>query len=259
MTDNSNLPDHANRMQDLLNGIANIANSIADAGGVASGLPFIGINGDGLWSYGQERIIVEEGSEWALDIRTLMHGYIAWPPAGAKERKPLGERMVSANAPLPRLADLPDVGVPYTMQFGVELKCVSGEDDGTVALYKNGSYGAKAMIKQLVLDVRKQAQVDQTRLCPVVELQIRSYLHPDWKKTFHNPILKMVRWIGEDDYDGHGIVPVEPEQPPRAAVQAEPPKPEPRAAARGNGRQPEAAAPEPQPQTARRRPGRATA
>jgi hypothetical protein len=258
---NANLPDHDRRMQDLLGGIANIANTIAEAGGVASGLPFIGINTSGVWAYGQDRTEVEIGSQWAVDVRTLQHGYIAWPPNTAKERKPLGERMVPANSDLPALSSLPDVGAPYQLQFAFELRCMSGEDEGTVALYKNGSYGAKVLVQSLVEDMRKQWRADQARLCPVVRLQIRSYEHPEWRKTIYNPVLQIVKWISYEDYDLYSdLAEVKVEE--TAAVEATTPAAvetqAPRAAATGRGRvaQPAAKTPEPAPAPgpARRRP-----
>jgi hypothetical protein len=204
---NINLPDHARRMQDLLGGINNIARSVEEAGGVASQFPFIGINGDGHWAFGQERTAVEAGSLWAVDIRTWRHGYIAWPPATNKERKPLGEKMVPANMALPDITLLPDVGVPYQLQFSFELLCLTGEDTGTKALYKNGSYGAKVVVQSLVEEVRKQARLDPVRLCPVTELAIRSYFHQEWKKTIYNPVLAIQKWISFEELDGESPPP----------------------------------------------------
>jgi hypothetical protein len=260
---NANLPDHARRMQDLLGGVANIANTIADAGGVSTGLPFMGINQQGFWSYGQDRTEVEPGSRWAIDVRTLQHGYIAWPDQKAKERKPLGEKMVPANSPLPDLATLPNVGQPYQVQFAFQLMCMSGEDKAAQALFKNGSYGAKAAIQSLVEELRKQARVNINLMCPVIELQVRSYFHPDWKRDIYNPVFAIKKWITFEDYDalaqGPAIVQAEPE--PAAAPAPVQPEPEPaaapapKAAARGNGRR-AAPAPEPAPANppARRRP-----
>jgi len=243
---NANLPDHARRMQDLLGGVANIANSIQDAGGVASGLDFIGVNGDGKWSFGQQRTEVETGSFWAIDIRTLQHGYIAWPPAGQKDRKPLGERMVPANSALPALSSLPDVGVPYQLQFGFEITCLSGEDVGQTMQYKNGSRGAKVMIQDLVNEVRKQARLDPEKLSPVVTLEIRDYFHPEWRKTIYEPVAKIHRWISYEEYD----TAIETTVGTAAATEPDPepeaPKPQPRVAGRGNGRP----APQPEPEVA---------
>jgi len=246
-TTRTQLPDAAGRIADLLGGLNNVQNSIQEAGGVASAFPFIGINGDGIWAYGQERTEVEEHSLWAVDIRSWQHGYIAWPPNTSKDRKPLAERMVPASSPLPALASLPAVPVEYQLQFSFELLCMSGEDSGVMALYKNGSYGAKVIVQNLVEEVRKQAKVDATRLCPVVELQIRSYFHQEWKKTIYNPVLQIHKWISFEEYDGFEKVGGGSTAPAiEAPAPVAEPAPAPRAAARGNGR-PAAPAPAPEP------------
>ena len=252
-----NLPDSELRRQELLGGLANISHSIDEAGGVASGLPFIGISSEGIWCYGQDRTDVQPGSHWAVDVRSLKHGFIAWPPATVKERKPLGERMVPASMPLPRQTELPDVGAPYQLQFSFELLCMDGEDAGVMALYKNGSYGAKVIVQTLVEEIRKQAKRDQTKLCPVVKLEIRSYVHKEWKKTIYNPVLEITRWITFEDYDSSA----EPQQPAAVAPPQPAPQPQPVRRRQAAAPQPEPPPPPPPPQptplpTGRRRPVR---
>ncbi len=252
-THRDQLPDHENRIADLLGGMANIANSIAEAGGVAGMFPFIGINNDGIWAFGPDRIEVEQNSHWAIDIRTWQHGYIAWPPADAKERKPLGERMVPASSALPVMTSLPDVGAKWQLQFAFELLCLTGADTGVMALYKNGSYGAKVLVQNMVDEVRKQARLDPTKLCPVVILDIRSYVHKEWKKTIYNPVLQIQKWISFEEFDNiEKLVPVEETAPAPAAEPARGRPAEPVAAARGNGRRTAVQTPIPTP----RRPGR---
>ena len=216
----SNLPDAAGRMQDLLAGMANINESIAEAGGIASSLPFIGINNDGVWAYGQERTSVEEGSHWAIDVRSLQHGYIAWPDQKSKDRKPLGERMVPANMPKPLQSSLPDVGQPYQLQFAFQMTCVSGEDQGVLAIYKNGSYGAKVLVQSLLDEVRKQARVNQDALCPVVVLDMRSYFHQEWKRNINNPVFQIQKWISFEEYDAFIGEPAAAEPQPEPEVKA---------------------------------------
>jgi hypothetical protein len=227
------LPDAEGRIAELIGGMTNIQNSILEAGGVASAFPFIGINNAGVWAYGQDRIEANPDSLWAIDIRSWKHGYIAWPGQNAKERKPLGERMVPASAPLPAITSLPDVGQPYQLQFSFELRCLAGQDEGVVALYKNGSYGAKVLVQDLVEKVKAQAKADPANLCPVVVLDIRSYFHTEWKKDIYNPVLKIQKWISFEDYDAEGEVEAEAEAAParRAPARAAP-----EVAARGNGR-----------------------
>lgn len=250
--DKPQLPDAAGRIDDLLSGLVNIRHSIEEAGGVSTGLPFLSINNAGLWGFGQDRIEVEAGSLWAVDVRTLKHGYIAWPGQQAKERKPLGERMVPASQPLPVLATLPDVGQPYQLQFSFELLCMSGQDEGTAVLYKNGSYGARVAVQELVAKVGAQARNDQSKLCPVVTLEIRSYFHTEWKKDIYNPILQIQKWMSFADFDTFNGLDANATALPK-------PKAEPEVAARGNGRR----TPEPKSKAkpvpvATRRPGRRT-
>ncbi len=276
-TSKPQLPDAEGRISDLMIGLTNIRNTIQGTGGVAAGLPFLSINAAGLWGFGQDRIEVEANSLWAIDVRTWKQGYIAWPGQGAKERKPLGERMVPASAPMPDITTLPNVGQPYQVQFSFELLCMSGQDAGTKVLYKNGSYGCKVAVQDLVEKVNAQALVDQTKLCPVVMLEIRSYYHTEWKKDFYNPILKIQKWIAFEDYDAFAGVPTPESEAAAEAVEDDVdadielqrmstkladadiasrtrPRPEPEVAARGTGRRAPAPAPKPVP----RRPGQRT-
>lgn len=236
------LPDAEGRISDLMAGLINIRNTIQETGGVATGMPFLSINADGVWGFGQDRIEVEADSQWAIDVRTWKHGYIAWPGQNAKERKPLGERMVPVSLPKPDINTLPDVGEPYAVQFSFELLCMSGQDAGTKVLYKNGSYGTKLAVADLVEKVEKQSLIDATKLCPVVALKIRAYFHPQYKRDVYNPILAVQKWITFEDFDNFEALEV-------VEAEAPAPAPEPQVAARGSGRR----GPEPRP--ANRRPG----
>jgi hypothetical protein len=104
--------------------------------------------------------------------------------------------------------------------------------------------------------VRKQAKIDQTKLCPVVELKIREYLHPEWKKMVYNPILDIQHWIDFDEYDNFDKVGGQPlnaiEETPVEEAPAPTPAPRPAASPTPTARA--AAAPAPQPVAGRRRP-----
>jgi hypothetical protein len=78
----------------------------------------------GHWVFGAEQEEVENGSRWAVNPLSFVHGYIAWGKGEA-----LGEMMAPITDPLP------EVGVPpsgaergWEMQLGFSLKCISGED-----------------------------------------------------------------------------------------------------------------------------------
>jgi len=124
-------------------------------------------------------------------------------------------------------------------------------------------------MQDLVAKVRAQAQIDASRLCPVVVLAIREYEHKEWKKTIYNPVLQIQKWISFEEFDDFERV-AAPQPAPATPTQTEElsaPVPEPEVAARGNGRrttaapqpapqQPAAEASRPIPMPAGRRPGR---
>lgn len=144
----------------------------------------------GHWVFGAEQEEVENGSRWAVNPLSFVHGYIAWGKGEA-----LGEMMAPITDPLP------EVGVPpsgadrgWEMQLGFSLKCISGEDAGMEARYSTTSVGGKRAVQQLGLAIATQVERAPDRPVPVITLGKDSYQHKSYGRVF-TPVFEVQEWV----------------------------------------------------------------
>mgnify|MGYP001546220440 FL=1 len=175
--------------------------------GAYNGSPILRMNRSGYWTYGPEAIEVEEGSEWAVNSLSLKHGWISW-----SDGKPAGEFMVSMGKPVPPNEDIGHPpGEPWTKQFSVEMKCVSGEDEGEQVVFKGNSIGVADAFGALVPSIVDKMQAGDPAYIPVVTLENESYQHKTYGKIY-KPVLAVKRWV---TLDGDEQGKIEEEQPKR--------------------------------------------
>lgn len=146
---------------------------------------------DGTWLYGQEETVVEVKSRWAINPLSMFHGYIAW-----HEAKVEGEHRQPINRPLIGTHELTPVKAQkgWETQYGFDLVCTEGEDEGTLLEYKTSSHGGKKAFGDLVTAMNVQGAVDLDLLVPIVELTSDSYPNKKWKRDVWNPVFKIVEW-----------------------------------------------------------------
>lgn len=159
--------------------------------------------GTGDWIYGQEDTLVEADSQWAVNPNSLQWGYIAWDPNQQVE----GEQMVPITRPLPdknalRVKGAAD-GQPtgpngWQYQQAVNLVCISGEDAGVQAQYKQSSVGSQKLFKTIVDGVSSQMAKGSDAIVPIVVMKSDSYKHKKWGKIV-NPIWEVIEWRTMDD------------------------------------------------------------
>lgn len=232
--------------EDLETGLKNVQSSIHGSSG---GMPFLRLLKSGVFVYGAENIEVEEGSEWAINPYSIMHGFACWAPGEL-----LDERMVPFTQQPPNKAELPDLGQSWDQQIAMQLACVSGEDTGTNVLYKGTSTGLRNASKDLINEIIAQLQTDKEHIVPIVELESDSYRHKEFGQIFY-PILRIVRWTSIDgEAAPEGTITDESDSEPEPEAQADP-EPKPR---RRRGKTSKAAAPEPEGGTNKRRRRRAS-
>lgn len=158
---------------------------------------FIKMRKDGVWQYGADEIIVEEGSQWALHPNTFMEGFIAW-----NNNEVQGEEMKSMldGAPL-LVSDLPQVsGDGWNKQLSVLMVCISGGDEGTQVLLKTSSAGGKKELGRVIGEVIAQLAVSPEEYMPIVELGSDSYKHKKYGMIY-TPELEILDWFKLDDVD----------------------------------------------------------
>lgn len=147
----------------------------------------------GHWVFGADQTEVEDGSLWAVNPFSFVHGYIAWG-----EGEVLGEKMTSVTQPLPEV-DAPPPGAKrgWETQIGFSLKCISGEDEGMEARYSTTSVGGKRAVQALAVAIAAQVEKDQANPVPVVVLAKDHYQHKAYGRVY-TPVFEVKKWIGMD-------------------------------------------------------------
>src|SRR6516164_8118878 len=136
-------------------GLKTILGGIDRSAALQSGRPMLQFKSreDGTWRYGIKGNEVEEGSQWAINVLTFMHGYICFGP----DNKVIGERMVPSREPKPDFASLPNLGARWQDQTTVDVKCCTGTDAGVEATLKMTSDGGGKFMANLVVAIDNRA------------------------------------------------------------------------------------------------------
>ena len=158
-----------------------------------AGVAIIKMDKGGHWVFGAEQTEVEEGSTWAVNPLSFVHGFIAWG-----DGEVLAEKMVSIANPLPDLDEAPPGAKKgWESQVGMSLKCVSGEDKGLEARYTVTSVGGKRAVQTLAVALADQVEKDQSKPVAIVRLKKDSYQHKSYGKIY-TPVFEIVEWMSMD-------------------------------------------------------------
>jgi hypothetical protein len=178
-----------------------------------SGMVILKMDKTGHWVFGADQTEIEDGSKWAVNPFSFVHGFIAWG-----DGEVLGEKMVSVSDPLPELDSAPPGAKKgWETQVGMSLKCISGEDEGMEARFTTTSVGGKRAVQTLAVAIAAQVDADQAKPVPVVELDTEHYQHKSYGRIY-TPVFKVLEWVS--------INGDETAKEPPAAVEA-PKQPEP--------------------------------
>jgi hypothetical protein len=147
----------------------------------------------GHWVFGADQTEIEEGSTWAVNPLSFVHGFIAWGDGDV-----LGEKMVSIANPLPELDEAPTGAKKgWESQVGMSMKCVSGDDKGLEARYTVTSVGGKRAVQTLAVALADQVDKDQTKPVAIVRLKKDHYQHKSYGKIY-TPVFEIVEWMSMD-------------------------------------------------------------
>lgn len=158
-----------------------------------SGIVILKMDKTGHWVFGADQTEIEDGSTWAVNPFSFVHGYIAWG-----DGEVLGEKMVPVTQPLPELdAAPPSAKKGWESQVGMSLKCLTGDDQGMEARYTTTSVGGKRSVQTLAVAIAAQVEKDQSKPVPVVRLKKDHYTHKSYGKIF-TPVFEIVEWASMD-------------------------------------------------------------
>lgn len=147
----------------------------------------------GDWVYGADQTEVDDGTTWAVNPFSFVHGFIAWG-----DGEVLGEKMVSVSQPLPEM-DAAPAGAKkgWETQVGMSLKCISGPDNGLEVRYSVTSVGGKRAVQALAVAIAQQVENDQSKPVPVVVLKRDHYTHKSYGKIY-TPVFEVQEWMSMD-------------------------------------------------------------
>jgi hypothetical protein len=147
----------------------------------------------GHWVYGANQTEVEDGTTWAVNPMSFVHGFIAWG-----EGEVLAETMVPVTEPRPEVGVAPpDAKKGWEVQVGMGLKCLNGQDKDLEVRYTVTSVGGKRAVQQLGVAIAAQVEADQSKPVPVVRLKKDHYQHKSYGKIY-TPVFEIVEWISMD-------------------------------------------------------------
>jgi len=156
----------------------------------------------GDWVFGADQTEVDEGTLWAVNPFSFVHGYIAWG-----DGEVLGEKMVSVSHPLPEMESAP-AGAKrgWETQVGMSLKCITGPDNGLEVRYSVTSVGGKRAVQGLAVAIAQQVESDQSKPVPVVTLKRDHYTHKSYGKIY-TPVFEVQEWMSMDGGKAEGDEP----------------------------------------------------
>jgi hypothetical protein len=159
-----------------------------------SGTVIIKMDKTGHWVFGADATEIEEGSLWAVNPFSFVHGYIAWGNGEV-----LGEKLVSLREPLPELDPAPAGATRgWEFQLGMMMVCTNGEDKGMQARYTTTSVGGKKALEQLAaVAIADQVDKDPTKPVALLTLKSEHYQHKKYGKVI-TPVFEITDWVSMD-------------------------------------------------------------
>ena len=159
----------------------------------AGGTVILKMDKTGHWVFGADQTEVEDGSLWAANPFSFVHGYIAWGKGEV-----LAEKLVPVSEPLPQLDPAPSGAERgWEMQVGMMLVCTNGEDKDMQARFTATSVGGKRAVQALAVAIADQVDKDQNKPVPLLSLSSEHYQHKTYGRIY-TPIFDIADWVSMD-------------------------------------------------------------
>jgi hypothetical protein len=181
----------------------NLVNAMAamNSGGTNSMLVLNLPSKTGKWTIGRDQEAVPAGARVVMDPASIQMGFVAW--YGGKSIASAMESIMSGRVAEPPVVDNEGEPLPTgTDPKGEPLCKVSPQYQVTVtlegsgglkAIIRGGSVGFKFALEDVLQKIVLRARAGETRLSPVVELAVGSYVNAYGKQ--YPPKFNVVNWM----------------------------------------------------------------
>jgi hypothetical protein len=185
----------AEAVNELLGGILDSRSSTV----IAGGRPLMRLLKSGVWVFGQQDEPVQLGSEWAINPKSIQHGWSCWTnnPDPKVKNELLGEHMAPIRERKPLMPE-PVRGNEWKEQRSFDMMCVLGDDEGVEVLYKTSSVGGMRGVDNLLAALIGQLRINPAFPVAIVQLGSTPYDHAKFGQIF-NPIFTVVDWATMGD------------------------------------------------------------
>jgi hypothetical protein len=164
---------------------------------VSGGKPFLRLV-HGQLVFGTANEPIQAGSDWAINPHSISHGWVCWavirpgqPPAA---NKLLGEAMAPITQRKP-LCPEPIAGGEWKSQYGFELKCLTGDDEGLEVQYKVNSLGGVKAVDSLLARCTEHWLKDKVNIVPIVQMTSDYYDNKTYGGQTYFPIFTITGWM----------------------------------------------------------------
>lgn len=200
------LPDRA-KLSQALAGFSATKNALM-------GKALLKLSKQGVWVFGADNEMLENGTRLVANPASLASGYIAWYQSQVEGEvmQPLSHGPVDPN----QLKEVNSGSIPpgkkaasgrgWEAQASIDLMTQS--DVPLSLCYKSSSVGGMKALLSLAGDIAYDMDEDPNRCFPVVELDTDSYTHKEFGEVF-TPIVAIVGWLdaeGKEIKEGNSLL-----------------------------------------------------
>lgn len=146
---------------------------------------------NGKWTIGTDKDPVPNGTKVVVNASSFEYGHVYWL-AG----RPVASVMGSCAEEYPEVPTITHEGdpIPAAAKLAPQYLFEVGFDNGRTATVRGGTKGLLFVVQNLLDKIVQRAQAGETKLNPVVTLEVSSYTHKE-HGLIHSPKCPVVGWV----------------------------------------------------------------
>lgn len=146
---------------------------------------------NGKWTLGQDKDPVPAGTKVVVDASSFQYGHVFWLGG-----RPIASVMASCAEAYPDVPEVQHDGspIPPVAKLAPQYVFEVGFENGRKATVRGGTKGLLFVVQNLLDKIVQRAQAGETKLNPVVSLEVSSYTHPE-HGLIHSPKCPVLGWV----------------------------------------------------------------